>query len=452
VGLLRFAHQKHVERLAIVEEEVPFTSEGKYMRTNHGAESFLKGAPERIIELCTQIDREAVARKTADLANRGLRVLAMAVGRGAEIRFVGLIGMEDPPRENVHEALMEARHAGIRTIMITGDSVDTARSIANRVGIKGDALSGAALDALTEETLRQTVHTVSIYARVSPQHKIQILQALQQQGEIVAMTGDGVNDAPALKAAHVGIAMGKDGTEVARQAASMILTDDNYATIVRAIREGRRIYDNIRKFILYLVRANLGQMLLFTLTVVLGMPLPLLPIHILWINLMTDGLPALALGMEREEPGVMLRKPRPKSEQLFTGEWAHLITASLTSCLLTFLIFTVALAHHMELPAVRTLVFTFSIFFELLLAFHSRSHAPLWNMGALTNRWLLWATAVPLILQLILLFTPLSVPFGLRLLPASFFMVLLMIGALGFGFLECIKLLRSRHVVHARMQ
>lgn len=444
LGLLRYAAEQGIERIPWDEEEVPFTSEAKYMRTRHAGVSYIKGAPERVITLCRDIDEDQILEQSALMARNGLRVLAMAAGTGDVVRFVGLMGMEDPPREAVTAALEEAKRAGIRTIMITGDSPDTALSIAGQVGMGGHVVDHAMLTTLTPDMLRETVRSVSIFARVSPQHKIAILQALQANGEIVAMTGDGVNDAPALKAADVGIAMGRDGTEVAREAASMILTDDNYATIVRAIREGRRMYDNIRKFILYLVRANLGQMILFTLTVIIGLPLPLLPIHILWINLMTDGLPALALGLEREEPGIMRRPPRKRSEQLFTGEWGYVLTAALTSCGLTLLLFLWALRSGMPIDAARTIVFTFSIFFELLLAFHSRSHHPLWRMGVLSNRSLLWAALLPLVLQAALLTTSLAIPFGLVRLPVASLTLLLMIGALGFAFLECTKLWGER--------
>ncbi len=408
VGLLRYAEEQGIDRLDFDEEEIPFTSEGKYMQTRHGERSFLKGAPEKILMLCGKETDAEIAKCSLAMAQGGLRVLAMAVIDEGAVRFVGLMGMEDPPRAAVPAAMDNARSAGIRTVMITGDHAETALAIGHRVGIEGEVMDGKALDMLTPAELRQTVRTVSIYARVSPGHKIAILRALQENGQVVAMTGDGVNDAPALKAADVGIAMGKDGTQVAREAASLVLTDDNYATIVLAIREGRRIYDNIRKFVLYLVRANVGQILLFTTTVALGLPLPLLPIHILWINLMTDGLPALALGMEETEPGIMKRAPRAHNEQIFTGVWMHLLMASLISCGLTFLLFLWSLSTGDSIDHARTLIFTFSIFFEILLAFHSRSILPLWKIGVFGNKWLNVAGLLPFLLQPVLLFTTLT--------------------------------------------
>lgn len=444
IGLLRYAEDKKIKRLDIDEETVPFTSELKYMQTRHGDRLFLKGAPEKIVALCAGCDAADIETQTKGFAADGLRVLAMAVEENGTPRFIGLMGLEDPPRKEVVRAMADASSAGIRTVMITGDNLDTARAIGARVGIKGEALDGAALDALSERELKEAVLRVSVYARVSPQHKIAILQALQSHGNVVAMTGDGVNDAPALKAAHVGIAMGKDGTQVAREAASLVLTDDNYATIVTAIREGRRIYDNIRKFILYLVRANLGQMMLITITVLLGMPLPLLPVHLLWINLMTDGLPALALGMEGEEPGIMRRRPRPQRENLFAGEWARLLLGSLLACGLTFLIFLKASTEWFgpeQLPKVRALVFTFSILFELLLAFTSRSSRPLWNIGFFSNKWLLGAVAIPFVLQILILASPSARSvFAIGGVTLAEFLSILAIGIGGFFVLECFKL------------
>jgi len=447
IGLLRYAEDKGVSRLHFDEEEIPFSSESKYMQTRHGERSFLKGAPEKILALCTEPDEKMIEDESHAMALRGLRVLAMAVIENSEIRFVGLMGMEDPPRDAVKPAMLEARTAGIRTVMITGDHADTALAIAHQVGIEGDVMDGAMLDTLSEVQLRETVKTVSVYARVSPTHKISILKALQSHGHIVAMTGDGVNDAPALKAADVGIAMGKDGTQVAREAASLVLTDDNYATIVAAIREGRRIYDNIRKFILYLVRANVGQILLFTITVLLGLPLPLLPIHILWINLMTDGLPALALGMEKAEPDIMQRPPRPQKEQIFTGVWAHLFIAALISCGITFVLFLWLLSTGDTLNHARTMAFTFSIIFEILLAFHSRSLLPVWAIGMFKNRWLNLAALLPLILQALLLFTPLREIFSLAALDAQDFVILITAAAVGFLFLEGTKPLFAERTV-----
>jgi len=444
IGLLHYGRGKKIERLDIDEEVVPFSSELKYMQTRHGKKLFMKGAPEKIVSLCHGTDQHEVLEQTMRMAGNGLRVLAMAMEEKGELRVIGLIGMQDPARKEVAAAMKEAALAGIRTVMITGDSIDTAQAIARKVGIKGHALDGMALDRMTPQQLKGAVEHVSVYARVSPQHKIAILQALQAHGHVVAMTGDGVNDAPALKAAHVGIAMGRDGTQVAREAASLVLTDDNYATIVTAIREGRRIYDNIRKFILYLVRANLGQMALISLTVVLGLPLPLLPVHLLWINLMTDGLPALALGMEREDPSIMHRRPRSKTEGLFAGEWPRLSLGAILACGLTFLVYLKASTVWFgedNLPKVRAIVFTFSILFEVLLAFTSRSARPLWSVGYFSNKWLIAAVLIPLLLQAGILLSPSAYEvFAIAPMTLREILVILEVALAGFFALEFFKL------------
>lgn len=445
VGLLEYAEKKKVKRLPIDDEEVPFSSEEKYMRTRHGSISFLKGAPEKLAVLCALTSDHPLFAENERMAATGLRVLGVAVAEGKKTpRFLGLIAMEDPPRAAVAGALKEALSAGIRTVMITGDNIDTAAAIAKRVGIKGEAVEGRTIDTWSPEQLKEKVKKVSVYARVTPEHKIAICKALQENGEVVAMTGDGVNDAPALKAAHVGISMGKDGTQVAREAASLILADDNYATIVSAIREGRVIYDNIKKFILYLVQANFAQLMLITITVILGLPLPLLPLHILWINLMTDGLPALALGMEKGEPDVMRRPPRPLKEHLFAGDLMRLVLASSAVCGLTLIVFLWALHTYDSLEQVRAMTFSFSILIEILLAFYSRSRMPIWTIGIFSNRWLVAAAIIPFLLQIPLLYTPLRNVFEISSLNAAEIVLVLSIAVGGYLFLEGGKTLAAK--------
>ena len=285
---------------------------------------------------------------------------------------VGLLGMEDPPREGVSKAIAEAKLAGVRTTMITGDHAKTALAIARQVGIEGEMLQGKDIDTLSPDELVRRIQSVSVFARVSPMHKLSILEALKRHGCIVAMTGDGVNDAPAIKGAHVGIAMGRDGTQVAREAASIVLADDDYATIVRAIREGRRIYDNVRKFILFLLRSNFDEILFISATLLLGFPLPYLPVHLLWINLMTDSLPALALGMEPEEADIMRRPPRPAAEHLLNGEWVRLAVATLLSFLIAFLYYFWLLRTGDPVEEARSDVVMLAIIFELFMAFGSK--------------------------------------------------------------------------------
>lgn len=449
IGLLEYAEQEEVHRLPIEEEEIPFSSEEKYMQTRHkndaheGTIVFLKGAPEKIAALCGLPAGGAWMKQNHTLAKGGLRVLACAVEENGVRRFIGLIGMEDRPRATVAKALLSAKQAGIRTIMITGDSVETARAIARQVGIEGDALSGTELDALSEHALRERVRTVGVFARVTPLHKLAILDALKANGEIVAMSGDGVNDAPALKGAHVGVAMGKIGTDTAREAAGIVLADDDYATIVAAVAEGRRIYDNIRKFVLYLVHANFGEILLILVATLLGLPLPLLPLHILWVNLMTDSLPALALGMEPGERDIMARPPRPASEHLFTGQWGLLIVSVYTSFLLTLLLFLMGLSSGATLEKSRTFALTFLILFELFLAFTIRSPYPFWRSRVTRNPWLLLAVTIPLLLHILVLATPVREAFELTQLSQFEWFGLALVGLMGFLILELTKALHG---------
>lgn len=444
VGLLRFAHERGVKRLHIDDEPVPFTSEQKYMATRHGERLFFKGAPEKIAELTGTSPHAAdMLRQTSAWAKQGLRVLAHAVQENGQNRIVGLIGMEDPPRQGVAEAVAKAKHAGIRTIMITGDNAETARSIAAAVGIGGEVLEGKDLMDMDPETLRERVRTAGIFARVSPEHKVAILEALQHNGEIVAMSGDGVNDAPALKRAHVGVAMGKNGTDVARDAASIVLTDDHFATIVAAIEEGRHIYDNIRKFILLLLRMNFYELLFFLITSLLGLPLPYLPIHILWINLMTDGLPALSLTMEEPERNIMSRPPRPPREHILAFQFGSIFAATLLPLATVLLLYTQLLASGTSLSLTRTAVFTFAVLFELLFVSTVRSSRPLHEIGFFSNRWLLGGIAVPLLLQVIIVQSPVGELFGLTPLTLQQWMVLTALASSGLLLFEAWKIVKA---------
>ncbi len=441
LALLRYAQEHKVERLEIDEEEVPFTSEGKYMQTRHGTQIFLKGAPEKILELTGNLNSKEVLAANEEMAARGLRVLAAAVQEPSEDKphLVGLFGMEDPPREGVKDSIRLAKEAGIRTIMITGDQVKTARAIAHQVGIEGEALEGKDLDALSTEELIDRVLNVSVFARVSPLHKLAILDALKRHGCIVAMTGDGVNDAPAIKGAHVGLAMGRDGTQVAREAASIVLADDDYSTIVRAVREGRRIYDNIRKSTVLLLRSNFDEIIFIPSTLLLGLPLPFHAIHLLWINLVTDSLPALALSMEPEEPDLMKQPPRPVKEQILTGYWRILIFATVSSFLVSLGYFFWKLSQGTPLPLVRTGVVTLEIVEELFIALSTRSKRPLFTIGFFGNPWLLGAIALALGIQIMALYTPLGT--FLHFVPLSLedWGIILLIATLEFILIEGFK-------------
>jgi Ca2+-transporting ATPase len=325
--------KKDLERLCGRIAELPFDSDRKLMTTVHPLGdgryiAYTKGAPDRLLERCSEDRKEKILEINHELAAAGRRVLAFGykilprapaqeeLERIEEgLTFLGMVGMVDPPREEVKEAVRLCRSAQIRPIMITGDHPATAMAIAGELGIMApgeEVVSGQDLKKMSPEELAQKIERVSVFARVSPEDKIKIVQALQARNHIVAMTGDGVNDAPALKGANIGVAMGIMGTDVSKEAADMILLDDNFATIVSAVAEGRRIYDNIRKFIRYMLGTNSGEVLTMGTAIFLGMPLPLLPLQILWINLVTDSLPALALGMEPEEKDIM-RRPPPAS-------------------------------------------------------------------------------------------------------------------------------------------
>ncbi len=420
--------------------EQPFDSERKCMttfhRTTQGYVAYTKGAPESIIGLCASswsasapleqgpLDHAAWLARSEELAARGLRVLAFArrsyehlPEAGGEIEavesglcFLGLIGLMDPARPEAAAAVRECLAAGITPVMITGDHPATARAIALRLGIVQQpdvpVLTGADVVGLDDAALMAQVRKVRIYARVDPAQKIRIVQALQAQGEFVAMTGDGVNDAPALKCADIGIAMGKGGTDVAREAASLVLLDDNFATIVKAVGEGRRIYDNIRKFVRYAMTGNSGEIWTIFLAPMLMLPIPLLPIHILWVNLVTDGLPGLALAAEPAEPGVMQRAPRPPAENLFAnGMWQHILWVGLLigALCLGVQAWAIATGHsHWQ-----TMVFTVLTLSQMAHVMAVRSETvPVWRLGLGSNRPLLGAVLLTFALQMATVYVP----------------------------------------------
>ncbi len=364
--------------------ELPFDSVRKRMTTVHnigGIVAYTKGSPESVLPCCEQlllsggeqtIDRAALLQQAEIMASEGLRVLAIAYRNWSELPaseqelecelvFAGFVGLIDPPRSEAKEAVSLCKSAGITPVMITGDHPATARAIARELGILANddaqVMTGTELAALDQATFESEVEQVRVYARVDPAQKIKIVKALQDKGEVVAMTGDGVNDAPALRAADIGIAMGRGGTDVAREAAHMVLLDDNFTTIVHAIQHGRRLYDNIRKFIRYGITTNSAEIWTIFLAPFLGLPIPLQPIQILWINLVTDGLPGLALTAEPSEPGIMRRTPRPPQESIFShGMWQHMIWVGLLMAGMCLLI--QAWAIHTGSAHWQTMVFT----------------------------------------------------------------------------------------------
>jgi Ca2+-transporting ATPase len=364
-----------------------------------------------------------------------------------DLVYLGLSGMYDPPRPEARDAITQCRSAGIRVVMITGDHPKTAIAIARELGIEpGPApVTGAELDRLSETDLRQRSGTVTVYARVTAEHKLRIVRALRAGGAVVAMTGDGVNDAPALQGSDIGIALGRSGTEVTKQAADMVITDDNFATIVAAVQEGRGTYDNIRKTLQYLLAGNTGELLLVTGCVLVGMPMPLLPIHLLWINLLTDGLPAMCLVTDPVDPGVMQRQPRPRSARIANHPFLRMMF------LTGFLTAGVAMAtyawvlHTGTLEQARAAAFAVLVYAELLRSFGVRSATlPVWRIPLLTNVSLLVVVLVSFALQVFSqqndtlgrLLKTAPVPFGVGLL-------YLAIGAIPLLVLELLKILRK---------
>ncbi len=428
-GYLKRVLQPKYPRIA----EIPFDSARKLMTTLHrdsdGVVAYVKGAPEVVLAACRDIlmasgtkvlDREAMAETAQALAEQGYRVLAVAQRRFAAIpevleeteqalTLLGLVALIDPPRPEVNAAVKECRAAGITPVMITGDHPGTARAIASRLGIAAkdtDVLTGQDMVRLSDAELGRRVADVRVYARVGPEQKIRIVKALQARGEFVAMTGDGVNDAPALKRAGIGIAMGKKGTDVAREAADMVLLDDNFATIVGAVREGRRIFDNIRKFIKYTMTSNSGEIWTLFLAPFLGLPVPLLPIHILWINLITDGLPGLALTAEPAEPGIMRRGPRHPQESIFAhGMWQHILWVGLFVGGLS--IASQAWAYARGAEYWQTVVFTVLTLSQLFHSLAVRSERDsLLSIGITSNMPLLGAVLLTVGLQLAVIYLP----------------------------------------------
>lgn len=414
-------------------DEIPFSSERKMMTTlhrvgkrlknskeNNSITSFTKGSPALVLEKCNRIlidgkvfrldrnKKKQILQQNESFAKQALRVLGFAYKDNAiktnaesEMIFIGLQAMIDPPREEVKESIKECQMAGIRVIMITGDQINTAQAIASRLGITGKAITGLDLDTLN---LNKEIKDINIFARVNPEHKLDIVKALKAKGYVVAMTGDGVNDAPALKKSDIGISMGITGTDVAKEASDMILTDDNFSSIVNAVEEGRGIFDNIRKFVNYLLSANLGEIAVILFATLLRLPLPLTAIQILWVNLVTDGLPATALSVDPHSKKVMREKPRPPKESILPKSlrWDIIMFGVLMGLGGVILFW---LYQGSSLDKARTIVFTSLVLFELVRLQTIRRD---YNLTFFSNRWLLSAVVLSLLLHLAVIYTPLS--------------------------------------------
>ena len=441
VALTVAARQAGLEKLPLERDyprvaEIPFDSDRKCMTTVHqdpegGFLAVTKGAVEVILARATQmasssgtidLDTAQWLRVNDRMAADGLRVLAIAMRRWShlpeditpevmerDLILLGLVGLMDPPREEARQAVSQCKDAGIVPVMITGDHPLTAKAIAQRLGIQdqGDSvLTGEELAQLSTEELRARVEQIRVYARVAPEQKLKIVTALQERGELVAMTGDGVNDAPALKRADIGVAMGIAGTDVAKEASAMILLDDNFATIVRAVREGRRIYDNIRRFVRYAVTTNSGEIWTMFLAPLCGLPIPLLPIQILWINLVTDGLPGLALTAEPEESNIMRRPPRPPQESIFArGLGVHVLWVG--PLMAALVLGTQAWSLASASSHWQTMVFTVLCLSQLAHVLAIRSeHESLFSLGLFSNLPLLGAVALTFVLQMATIYVP----------------------------------------------
>jgi P-type Ca2+ transporter type 2C len=434
-GIWREVLERKQERIG----ELPFDSDRKRMsvvyQTKHGRRAYVKGAPDKILQLCqreltsegvvelSHSRRQSIMRANDEMARHALRVLAVAEKPLSdneslderveqELTFVSLLGMIDPPRPSAIKAIKICRQAGIKPVMITGDHRLTAEAVGHELGIlkgtSGAVISGEELERMSDQDLSDRVMDVSVYARVTPKDKLRIVRALKNHGQVVAMTGDGVNDAPAIKEADIGVAMGVTGTDVTKEASSMVLGDDNFATIVAAVEEGRGIYDNIRKFIRYLLSCNLGEVLTMFLATLVGLPLPLLPIQILWVNLVTDGLPAMALGVDGAEPGIMNRPPRIPGESIFARGLASKIGVRGTFIGLgTLLVFVVGLLMGVNMLGARTMAFSTLVFSQLFHVFDCRSEERgIFEVGLFTNPYLVGAVLISTIMQLSVIYLP----------------------------------------------
>jgi len=409
-------------------DEIPFDSSKKFMATidiyQTKKQANFKGAPEVLLEKCkylydngrlkilTPKEKEKILKVTEKMAHSALRVLAFAYSKDGSINdliFLGLMGMIDPPREEAKEAIALCKKAGIRVVMITGDNAVTAQAIAKDLGLGFEVLTGQQLEQIPVSKLKNIVNQIDIYARVNPEHKVKILEAFQDNGEIVAMTGDGINDAPALKKADVGVAMGLSGTDVSKEASDVILLDDNFNSIVSAVKHGRRIYDNIKKFVKLLIAGNFGEIGIILISLIAGFPLPLLPLQILWINLITDSLPAIALGVDPADKNIMSRPPRKPKEGILEGNWTFLIMAGVIMTIFSLVLFS---TEQQDLAKARTMVLVSVVIFELLLVFACRSHkGSIFQADLGNNKLLLYSVLAALTLQFILIYTPLSILF-----------------------------------------
>ncbi|MDD5190705.1 MAG: cation-translocating P-type ATPase [Dehalococcoidales bacterium] len=473
-------------------DEIPFSSERKKMTTVHdtprGRFAYSKGAPEIVLEACTHVlengqespldaaARNRILEAARGMAENALRVLGLAYKKADNIKdkthyekgmvFAGLVGMIDPPRAEVKDAIKVCKGAGIKSVMITGDHKITASAIARELGILTDgmAITGAELDQMPDEEYVKNVQKIQVYARVSPAHKLKVIEAFSKQGDVVAMTGDGVNDAPALKKADIGVAMGISGTDVSKEAAAMVLTDDNFASIVSAVEEGRGIFTNIKKYLIYLLSANVGEVLIMFVASLLSMPVPLEAIHLLWVNLTTDGLPALALSVDPKDPDTMSLPPRDPKSSIFTKNVLIIIGAIgivMAATMIPMFIWRMSSEgldwHNLDinnlthaqtliLEEARTMVLATMVLFELLLTFSVRSEIhSVFKIGFFSNKWLILANLSSFGLLMAVMYIPfLQGPFKLVNLTLQDWCFVIPISMTGFITVEVIKTILRR--------
>ena len=481
----------HLEKIHERVNEVPFDSDRKMMSTvhmyNESYYSMTKGAIDKLLPRCTHIfkngkieiltdsDKNQILEAAGSMSQEALRVLSFAFKQydsndvdinhlEENLIFIGLVGMIDPPRTEVKDSIKECKKAGIRTVMITGDHKDTAFAIAKELGIAeeiSEIMIGTELDNVSDTELASKINHLNVFARVSPEHKVKIVKALRAKGNIVSMTGDGVNDAPSLKQADVGVAMGITGTDVAKGAADVVLTDDNFSSIVKAVEEGRNIYRNIKKSILFLLSCNFGEIIALFLAILLGWATPLRPIHILWVNLITDTLPALSLGVDPEDPDVMKEKPRHAKESLFSGSVPFLIFNGVIIGLLTLIAFIAGAKFYTgdtnlfplfperidddALLHAQTMAFVVLSFSQLVHSFNLRSRTKsIFSIGIFTNKYLVFSLLIGVLMQVcIISIPPLANIFGVHALTMRDWEFVLLLSIIPLVVNEIIKLVKK---------
>ncbi len=462
-------------------DSIPFESEKQFMATLHkaasgtGSVTYVKGSAERVLAMCNsaldqsgaeaKLDRVRVLAEAEQLGRRGFRVLAMAEGPvladhldtpkpPIDLCFLGLQAMTDPPRPEAITAVQACQRAGIQVKMVTGDHTATAQSVAHQMGLKmpgGEkhtvAITGAEMDVISDEQLGETAARTSVFGRVSPQEKLRLVEALQQHGEIAAMTGDGVNDAPALKRADVGVAMGQSGTDAARDAADIVITDDNFASIEAAVEEGRHILDNLTKFIVWTLPTNMGEGFLILVAIAAGVTLPILPVQILWINMVTAVALGLMLAFEQKEPGLMDRPPRDPKRPLLTGALiARILLVSFLLLAASFLLFEWEQARGASIAEARTVAINVFVFVEIFYLFNCRSlKGSMLRLGLFSNRWLVVGVATTIVLQILLTYAPpMNDLFHTAPIEANAWALIFAVGTITWGVVGTEKWLRKR--------